>query len=243
MTEVQRWEVVGGTSSGGLLVRSGQELRSAELGRLATGSVVRQLELQGDRMRYEKMTGGGPAAGWVSIRLKDKDLLVKVRASSSSAETQQTSPFTPALSVQQPQQTPFSQPSLAGADVAPDTGDTKVKAVSMDGKYVFAYVGDLKHPHDVLALIDLFQGETTNEELFGNRARFVLAGGTREKSTSVEVQKEVVIDVAGLEKGDYELASFAHDDLTRQLNKHLTNENCVVMFGGKALKITAQHGP
>merc|ERR1712046_9720 len=130
-------------------------------------------------------------------------------------------------------------PSLFGAFVSDDTGKTKVKGVSLDGRYVFAYTGDLKHPHDVLILIALFKGEATLEDLYANKARFVYAGGTQDKETSVTVQKEVIIEATGLEKGDYELASFAHDNMKKQLNAHLTKENCLVMFGGKACKIVA----
>lgn len=135
-----------------------------------------------------------------------------------------------------------SVPTLAGVPIAEDDGETRVKGVSADGRYVFAYVGGLQHPHDVLALIDLFKGEASIEDLQRNKARFVYAGGTQDKASSVQVQREVIIEATGLEKGDYELASFAHDNMTKQLNKHLTKDNCVVMFGGKCLKIVAQHG-
>mmetsp|Transcript_106655 Transcript_106655/g.339615 ORF Transcript_106655/g.339615 Transcript_106655/m.339615 type:complete len:341 (-) Transcript_106655:61-1083(-) len=146
----------------------------------------------------------------------------------------------PAAQPQQPP--PAPAPSLFGVPVAEDDGETRVKGVSADGRYVFAYVGGLRHPHDVLALVELFKGEASIEDLQMNRARFVYAGGTQDKATSVQVQKEVIIEAAGLEKGDYELASFAHDNMKRQLNNHLTKDNCVVMFGGKCLKIVAQHG-
>merc|ERR1712150_49460 len=122
------------------------------------------------------------------------------------------------------------------------TGETRVKGVSADGKYVFAYVGGLQPPHDVIALILLFKGEASMDDLHANRARFIYAGGTTDKQTSADVQKEVIIDATGLERGDYEWAAFAHNDMTKQLNRHLTKDNCVVMFGGKALKIEPQYG-
>merc|ERR1712032_1097655 len=34
------------------------------------------LALEGDRLQYEKLTGTGPLVGWVSTKLKEKDLLV-----------------------------------------------------------------------------------------------------------------------------------------------------------------------
>eukprot|EP00439_Symbiodinium_sp_Y106_P057067 s2916_g8.t1 len=61
------WQVLGGQSKGGVLVREGFETSSPALSeRLATGSLVRQLERKDDR-------------GWVSIRLRHgAELLVPV---------------------------------------------------------------------------------------------------------------------------------------------------------------------
>lgn len=71
------WEVVGGGDKGGILVRKGQELKSdAEADRLSTGAIVEELELIGERLHYKLLSGTGPAEGWVSTKLKDKDLLV-----------------------------------------------------------------------------------------------------------------------------------------------------------------------
>lgn len=71
------WEVVGGAEKGGILVREGRGLKSAEAPeRLSTGAIVREWELEGDRLRYRLVTGTGPKAGWVSTKLKDKALLV-----------------------------------------------------------------------------------------------------------------------------------------------------------------------
>lgn len=72
-----KWEVVGGADKGGILVREGQDLKSPQAPeRLATGSVVDQLELIGDRLHYRLVSGGGQAEGWVSLKLSGKDLLV-----------------------------------------------------------------------------------------------------------------------------------------------------------------------
>eukprot|EP00930_Biecheleria_cincta_P083053 TRINITY_DN72697_c0_g1_i1.p1 TRINITY_DN72697_c0_g1~~TRINITY_DN72697_c0_g1_i1.p1 ORF type:complete len:258 (+),score=18.16 TRINITY_DN72697_c0_g1_i1:130-903(+) len=75
----QLWIVVGGADKGGILVRTGQELASPQVhGRLATGALVEQLELNGERLRYRMINGAGPATGWVSLRLpKGKDLVVR----------------------------------------------------------------------------------------------------------------------------------------------------------------------
>jgi len=77
--ERPRWEVVGGADRGGILVREGQDLASAQLPlRLSTGAQVEELELLGERLHFRRAGGEGPDSGWVSIRLKGKDLLLRV---------------------------------------------------------------------------------------------------------------------------------------------------------------------
>jgi len=77
----QRWVVIGGADRDGIVVRVGKSTSSAlEAERLSTSAVVRQLDLEGERLHYERLTGFGPAFGWVSIKLKDKELLVKAEA-------------------------------------------------------------------------------------------------------------------------------------------------------------------
>eukprot|EP00930_Biecheleria_cincta_P001324 TRINITY_DN102459_c0_g1_i1.p1 TRINITY_DN102459_c0_g1~~TRINITY_DN102459_c0_g1_i1.p1 ORF type:complete len:462 (+),score=93.72 TRINITY_DN102459_c0_g1_i1:80-1465(+) len=72
------WKVVGGGDKGGILVRVGKDLNSAQDSiRLATDSIVRELAFEGERLHYQLLQGTGPAQGWVSVRLKDKELLVK----------------------------------------------------------------------------------------------------------------------------------------------------------------------
>uniref|UniRef100_A0A7S0FVW0 CoA-binding domain-containing protein n=1 Tax=Pyrodinium bahamense TaxID=73915 RepID=A0A7S0FVW0_9DINO len=76
MSAPPRWEVIGGGDKGGVLVRTGKELSSEQLlERLATGSLVEELAVAGDRLHFKKLQGDGPDTGWVSIRLKDKELL------------------------------------------------------------------------------------------------------------------------------------------------------------------------
>lgn len=75
---VQMWEVVGGKAQGGILVRDGRDTTSPQLSdRLATGACVEEVELVGDRLCFRKLRGDGPERGWVTIKLKDKDLLVR----------------------------------------------------------------------------------------------------------------------------------------------------------------------
>lgn len=82
------WEVIGsGGGAGGIKVRTGKDLGSREAhgGRLATGSLVAELELSEDRLRFTRVTGSGPNQGWVSLKAKGVDLLVRAGAQGSRA--------------------------------------------------------------------------------------------------------------------------------------------------------------
>jgi len=62
------WIVVGGSEAGGIIVRKGKSVQSAEYNvRLSTGTKVEELELQGKRLHYKRLRGDGPDFGWVSI--------------------------------------------------------------------------------------------------------------------------------------------------------------------------------
>ncbi|CAJ1448886.1 unnamed protein product [Effrenium voratum] len=70
------WVACGGAGKGGLLVREGRELTSSALGeRLATGALVKELELSDGRLHYALLSGQGPAQGWVSTQVAGKDLM------------------------------------------------------------------------------------------------------------------------------------------------------------------------
>lgn len=70
------WKVIGGADKGGIVVRAGRDLKSAEEGaRLATGAFVEELQELSGRLQYRLLSGTGPATGWVSTTLKDKPLL------------------------------------------------------------------------------------------------------------------------------------------------------------------------
>lgn len=72
------WEVVGGGDKGGILVRVGKDLASEQVAeRLSTGALVKELALEGERLQFQRLTGTGPAIGWVSLKLKGKDLVSK----------------------------------------------------------------------------------------------------------------------------------------------------------------------
>lgn len=72
------WRVVGGTEKGGILVRTGSDLKSVacEL-KLSTGSVVEQVELLQERLNYRLKDGAGPTEGWVSLKVSGKPLLIR----------------------------------------------------------------------------------------------------------------------------------------------------------------------
>eukprot|EP00929_Paragymnodinium_shiwhaense_P045050 TRINITY_DN23065_c0_g1_i1.p1 TRINITY_DN23065_c0_g1~~TRINITY_DN23065_c0_g1_i1.p1 ORF type:complete len:690 (-),score=147.04 TRINITY_DN23065_c0_g1_i1:199-2268(-) len=72
----RRWRVIGGSSAGGIIVREGRELSSRQLAeRLATGALLEEEELVGERLRFSKVEGDGPDSGWVSLSLKGKKLV------------------------------------------------------------------------------------------------------------------------------------------------------------------------
>lgn len=70
------WLVTGGEKTGGITVRKGEDTKSAEFPeRLAHNAMIEQVEISGDRLKYQKMDGGGPDIGWVSISFKGKPLV------------------------------------------------------------------------------------------------------------------------------------------------------------------------
>lgn len=80
------WEVIGGTGSGGILVRQGQDLKSPALEeRLGHGAVVQQEALVGERLQFKRLTGTGPETGWVSLKMSGKDLLKQLEEAAESA--------------------------------------------------------------------------------------------------------------------------------------------------------------
>ncbi|CAE7364771.1 Olah [Symbiodinium pilosum] len=75
------WEVIGGADKGGILVREGQALTSKACDdRLSTGASIKELQLAGDRLCYELLTGTGPKTGWVSVKISGKELVARKAA-------------------------------------------------------------------------------------------------------------------------------------------------------------------
>jgi len=59
-------------------VREARELGSPpKASRLTPGALLEELDLQEDRLHYKIVMGAGPNTGWVSVKLKGKDLVVR----------------------------------------------------------------------------------------------------------------------------------------------------------------------
>jgi len=70
------WIVVGGGDKGGILVRKGESFESKPYPvRLATGSRIEEMEVEGNRLHYKRIRGDGPDFGWVNIALNEKALV------------------------------------------------------------------------------------------------------------------------------------------------------------------------
>jgi len=63
--------------------------------RLTTGAILRELALQDDRLRFQRLTGAGPETGWVSTKLKDSDKALVARVGGSPAHEAQSLPGLP----------------------------------------------------------------------------------------------------------------------------------------------------
>jgi len=74
----QIWEIVGGQTAGGIVVREGQSLKTAQCDeRVSFGALVEEIELIGERLHYKLREGDGPEEGWVSLTLKSNPLVTK----------------------------------------------------------------------------------------------------------------------------------------------------------------------
>ena len=81
------WKVVGGQKTGGILVRSGLSLTSTlEDSRLSVGSIVKELAMENNRLRYELLRGEGPKSGCVSLRLRGIELLIRTKGEDGQTE-------------------------------------------------------------------------------------------------------------------------------------------------------------
>eukprot|EP00931_Biecheleriopsis_adriatica_P062379 TRINITY_DN3757_c0_g1_i1.p1 TRINITY_DN3757_c0_g1~~TRINITY_DN3757_c0_g1_i1.p1 ORF type:complete len:2077 (+),score=489.19 TRINITY_DN3757_c0_g1_i1:77-6307(+) len=90
MGKGQRWKVVGGDA----VAYAGPEDFARSLPEsLPLGAVVEEQELQGNCLRFVRLSGRGPYAGWVKIKNGNADVLLKV-------EKKHTAPPAPTRSVQ-----------------------------------------------------------------------------------------------------------------------------------------------
>ena len=131
------WEVVGGADKGGILVRKEKALGSQELpGRLSVGSLVEELELDGERLHYRRLTGAGPDKGWVSLKIKDKPLLLLRTPADGAGKAALLEPATCPPENQAPQVSITYLVEQATVAIAADTGfesANKVFALLQDG--------------------------------------------------------------------------------------------------------------
>eukprot|EP00747_Dinoflagellata_sp_TGD_P165440 gnl/TRDRNA2_/TRDRNA2_186720_c0_seq1.p1 gnl/TRDRNA2_/TRDRNA2_186720_c0~~gnl/TRDRNA2_/TRDRNA2_186720_c0_seq1.p1 ORF type:complete len:567 (-),score=96.26 gnl/TRDRNA2_/TRDRNA2_186720_c0_seq1:74-1774(-) len=66
------WVVVGGSSRGGVTVYESEEEDSVVMGcRLAEGAIIEEIEIDGGRLHFERLTGIGPDVGWVDMFFRD----------------------------------------------------------------------------------------------------------------------------------------------------------------------------
>merc|ERR1712003_235956 len=81
------WEVIGGSTYGGIPVRLGKEPSSPPAAqRLATGALVLALEQDDRRLHFELLHGKGPSSGWVDTRVRAQEMLRKVSNTGMAAK-------------------------------------------------------------------------------------------------------------------------------------------------------------
>jgi ankyrin repeat protein len=77
------WMVTPSREQGGIIVRSAKSLQSPAFQlRLAVGAVIEELSVEGNRMKYKKISGSGPETGWVNISFNNKQLLKNMEGTS-----------------------------------------------------------------------------------------------------------------------------------------------------------------
>jgi [acyl-carrier-protein] S-malonyltransferase len=84
----QMWEVVGGSTTGGIIARQECGLKSDQLPeRVSTGALVEELELVGERLHYKLHEGTGPKEGWISLSLKGMPLIKRTDKKPAASPT------------------------------------------------------------------------------------------------------------------------------------------------------------
>uniref|UniRef100_A0A7S4VAQ8 SH3 domain-containing protein n=1 Tax=Alexandrium monilatum TaxID=311494 RepID=A0A7S4VAQ8_9DINO len=83
----QLWKIVGGEGTLGILVRTGKGLDSPEVGRrIVVGSLVEEVQLDGNRLHFRLVEGRGPEEGWITVRYRDRALAERVAGEAPCAE-------------------------------------------------------------------------------------------------------------------------------------------------------------
>lgn len=199
----QVWEVVGGTGVGGILVREGKSIKSAECSeRLSTGALVSQTVLEGDRLQFDRLTGTGPATGWVSVKTKEKDLLIK--SSKSVAEVKSAAAPQPSGGVS----AAAARSTVPIGLMFPGQGSQYVKM--LDGVKDLPAVKDMLDKakdilgYDVLDLCLTGPEEKLEETRFCQPAMFIggMAGLEKLRSEKPDAANKFQI-VGGLSLGEY----------------------------------------
>jgi len=65
-------------AASGVVVRTAESLKSAEVGRFAELAALKKMEQKGNRMKVQRLRGKGPEEGWISPTVAGKDVIAKV---------------------------------------------------------------------------------------------------------------------------------------------------------------------
>uniref|UniRef100_A0A7S1S3Q8 Uncharacterized protein n=1 Tax=Alexandrium catenella TaxID=2925 RepID=A0A7S1S3Q8_ALECA len=82
-----RWRVVAGEDKGIAVWVGGHSSNRMAADRLSCGALIEELKVKGDKLRYRKVSGLGPATGWVYISVEGKPLLSKLDKGPEEDET------------------------------------------------------------------------------------------------------------------------------------------------------------
>jgi len=140
------WRVVGGSANGGILAREQRDANSLQLpDRLSTGAVVKELALEDGRLHYQRVTGTGPSTGWVSLKMKERDLLVRAEDSLQASKAS-TVPAAPVSSPPKQMRVLAMAGSLTCFEVMQFTCMQLKMAVGKDKAYWDFQEGSHHHP-------------------------------------------------------------------------------------------------
>lgn len=132
------WEVLGADfCQDGLVVRSERGLSSsAHKARLAVGSVVKELDFCEGRLHYVLESGDGPEIGWVTTRLRGKDLVMKQEEITEEVRSKRQFKPREKIALRVEEETPVSEKSTSddggvSGEEACDNGSGSEKEVKV----------------------------------------------------------------------------------------------------------------